>query len=255
MAEPPDYVRDNRLHWDLQAHHWVEMGRRAWTQEPRWGIWGIPEIDLQLLPSTMEDMSAIELGCGTGYVSAWMTRLGARCVAIDNSAEQLKTARGLAAEHELDIEFIHGNAETIPYPDESFDFAISEYGVAIWADPFKWVPETARVLRSGGELSFLGHHPMVMLTQNRDGDDEVTRTLLYPYFDLHRVDWREGDDRGTEFNLPISQWFRLFEESGLEVLAFHEIRSPSPTEEARFGIGAAWAFEYPSEQAWRLRKR
>lgn len=96
---------------------------------------------------------------------------------------------------------------------------------------------------------------MVMLTQNRDGDDEVTRTLLYPYFDLHRIDWREGDDRGTEFNLPVSQWLQLFEDSGLEVLAFHEIRSPSPTEEARFAIDAAWAFEYPSEQAWRLRKR
>lgn len=138
MPELPDYVHEDRLHWDRQAHNWVEMGRRAWTQEPRWGIWGIPETDLRLLPPTMEDMAAIELGCGTGYVSAWMTRLGARCVAIDNSAEQLKTARSLADEHGLEIEFIHGNAETIDYPDGSFDFAISEYGVAIWADPFKW---------------------------------------------------------------------------------------------------------------------
>lgn len=61
--------------------------------------------------------------------------------------------------------------------------------------------------------------------------------------------------RRTEFNLPISQWLRLFEDSGLEVVTFYEIRSHSPTEEARFDIDAAWAFEYPSEQAWRLRKR
>lgn len=255
MSQLPDYVQVNRLHWDRQAHEWVEMGRRAWQQEPQWGIWGIPESDLDLLPSDMANMGAIELGCGTGYVSAWMTRRGARCVAIDNSQNQLNTARSLADQHGLDIEFLHGNAETAPYPDESFDFAVSEYGVAIWADPFKWVPEAARLLRPGGELSFLGHHPMVMLAQHREVDDEVTRTLLYSYFDLHRVDWTEGEDSGTEFNLPISRWMRLFEQTGFDIVAFHEIRSPSATARKSFAVDAAWAHDYPSEQAWRLRKR
>lgn len=255
MPELPDYVLDNRLHWDHQAHEWVEMGERAWRHEPSWGIWGIPEDELQLLPPDMQDMAALELGCGTGYVSAWMTRRGARCVAIDNSEKQLDTARRLASEHDLEIEFIHGNAEAVPYPDESFDFAVSEYGVAIWADPFKWVPEAARLLRPGGELSFLGHHPLVMVSQRREGSDEVTKRLLYPYFGLHRVDWSDGEDRGTEFNLPISEWMVLFERTGFDVIAFHEIRSPSPDSEERFGVSATWAHDYPSEQAWRLRKR
>lgn len=255
MSELPDYVLDNRVHWDRHAHRWVEMGQRAWRQDPSWGIWGVAEADLRLLPPDMKGMTAIELGCGTGYVSAWMTRRGARCVAIDNSERQLETARSLALEHHLEIEFIHGNAEDIPYPGDSFDFAISEYGAAIWADPYKWVPEAARLLRPGGELSFLGHHPLVMLAQEREGGDEVTRTLLYPYFGLHRIDWNDGDDRGTEFNLPISKWMSLFESTGFDVLAFHEIRNRSPDEEERFGVGAAWAQDYPSEQAWKLRKR
>jgi 2-polyprenyl-3-methyl-5-hydroxy-6-metoxy-1,4-benzoquinol methylase len=33
------------------------------------------------------------VGCGTGYVSAWLARLGARPVGLDNSAAQLATAR------------------------------------------------------------------------------------------------------------------------------------------------------------------
>jgi hypothetical protein len=83
----------------------------------------------------------------------------------------------------------------------------------------------------------------------------VTRELLYPYFGLHRVDWREGDDEGTEFNLPISEWMRLFDETGFDIVSYHEIRSPSREAEARFFVGPEWAFDYPSEQAWRLRKR
>lgn len=255
MSEHPDYVLTNRSYWDSQAPKWVEMGERGWTETPTWGIWGTPETELELLPEDMTGMRAIELGCGTAYVCAWMARKGAECVGVDNSERQLDTARRLADEHDVEIELIHGNAEDVPYPDDSFDFAISEYGAAIWADPYEWVPEAARLLRPGGELSFLGHHPLVMLAQRREGSDEVTRELLYPYFGLHRVDWTEGDDQGTEFNLPISDWLNLFDETGFEVVSFHEIQSPERQAETRFYVSADWAHDFPSEQAWRLRKR
>lgn len=255
MSELPDYVLNNRDHWDRHASEWVEMGERAWTEEPRWGVWGIPETELSLLPTDMTGMTAIELGCGTAYVSAWMTRRGARCIGIDNSERQLETARRLASEHGIDVELIHGNAEDVPYPDGSFDFAVSEYGAAIWADPHKWIPEAWRLLRQGGELSFLGHHPLVMVTQLREGGDDVTRKLLYPYFGMHRIDWVEDDDQGTEFNLPISEWIRLFDDVGFDLVAFHEIQSPSRDDAKRFHVDADWAHDFPSEQAWRLRKR
>ena len=101
----------------------------------------------------------------------------------------------------------HGNAETVPYPDGSFDFAISEYGAAIWADPYVWIPEAWRLLRPGGSLIFLGNHPLVTVAQHVDSEEPVTRRLLHPYFGMHRIDWDDGNDRGTDFNLPISAWF------------------------------------------------
>ena len=100
-------------------------------------MWGVPIPGL--LPDDMRGMDAIEFGCGTGYVSAWMARRGATVVGIDNSAGQLATARRLAAEHEIELTLVHGNAETVPYSDESFDFAVSEYGAAIWCDPYVWI--------------------------------------------------------------------------------------------------------------------
>jgi SAM-dependent methyltransferase len=49
----------------------------------------------------------------------------------------------------------HGNAGTVPAADGSFDLAISECGASIWCDPYRWIPEAARLLRPGGQLIFL----------------------------------------------------------------------------------------------------
>ena len=165
-ADLPEHVRRNREQWDQWAELYVENGERNWQVRPgeeTWGIWSIPESDVGFLPDGLDGMDTIELGCGTAYVSAWLARRGARPVGIDNSEQQLATARRLQAEHDLEFPLIHGNAESVPYPDESFDFAISEYGAAMWADPYRWIPEASRLLRPGGRLRFLGNSTIYML--------------------------------------------------------------------------------------------
>src|SRR5437879_6125273 len=133
MSELPEHVRRNRVMWDDRAKEFAAAGERGWAQaEPDWGIWGIPESEVHLLPENLSGKDAIELGCGTAYVSSWLARAGARVVGIDNSQEQLATARRLQREYGLEFRLIHGNAEEVPYPDASFDFAVSEYGASIW---------------------------------------------------------------------------------------------------------------------------
>lgn len=255
MTDDPDYVLINRIHWDKHAHAWAEGGAIAWTSEPTWGMWQVPESSLRLLPENMTGMRAVELGCGTAYISAWMARRGASCVGIDNSAGQLATARRLADEHGVDLELIHANAEQVPYADESFDFAVSEYGVAIWADPHTWIPEAHRVLKPGGRLVFLGNHPLAMLVQDFNSDDPLTTTLMQPYFGMHRIDWDDGADQGVEFNLTISDWITLFLDTGFDIVSYHELRCPDRGDEVRFYVTKDWAHDYPSEQVWNLRKR
>ena len=123
MSKLPDHVNENRRYWDEMADQWIAEGERAWASRvPYWGIWGVPNEECPMLPEDMTGMTAIELGCGTGYVSAWMARRGANVTAIDNSERQLATARRLASEYHIDIDFLHGNAESVPRADAMFDF-------------------------------------------------------------------------------------------------------------------------------------
>lgn len=250
-----DYLLENRSHWDGKAEQWIAAGERGFrAAEPRWGAWAQPESKLHLLPSDMTGMDAIELGCGTAYVSSWMARRGARVVAIDNSERQLATARRLSTEHQLNITLLLGNAEQVPYPDQSFDFAISEYGAAIWCDPRLWIPEAHRLLRPGGQLVFLGNSPLAILCLPKSGA-ACEPVLHRAYFGMHCIDWRDADidPGGVEFNLTFSEWLRLFRKTGFEVVDYHELQAPEGAVD-RYAVPGTWARRWPAEQVWCLRR-
>ncbi|NND76171.1 MAG: class I SAM-dependent methyltransferase [Ilumatobacter sp.] len=259
MAGLSRHVAENRRHWDATADRWVVAGERAWSRaEPTWGIWGVADADLSLLPADMSGLDAIELGCGTGYVSAWMHRRGAAVCAVDISAEQLATATRLAGVHEItDIDWVQCNAEAVPRPDATFDFAISEYGAAIWCDPTTWIPEAHRLLRPGGRLVFLGHHPLAMVCMSPAGDEPAGMTLQRPYFGLGQLDWTEAieDPGGIEFNRTVSGWIELFDRTGFDIERYAEVQAPDEAEGQEFWMPAEWSQQYPSEQVWFLRKR
>ena len=84
----PEHVAVNRAHWDDDAPNWVAPGERNWRAEPTWGMWDVPLPGL--LPDDMTGVRAIELGCGTAYVSAWMARRGAN----GRRHRQLRTPAG-----------------------------------------------------------------------------------------------------------------------------------------------------------------
>ena len=258
MSTPADHVDINRDHWNERAHEWVTGGERLWSlAEPVWGMWEIADSDLRMLPDDMTGLDAIELGCGSGYISAWMARRGAAVVGVDVSENQLATARRLAGEHGLDIDFRHGDAERVAFPDGSFDFAISEYGAALWCDPVVWVPEAHRLLRPGGTLVTLSTSTIAAMCMPLDGSIPCTERLERDYFSIGRMDWRDAVDEpgGIEFNRPISAWFRLFSETGFALEDFREVQAPTPGSEVNFFVTAEWAHRYPSEQVWTLRKR
>ena len=254
MTDLPDHVQRNRIAWDEWAHEYAAEGARAWAQAtPTWGIWGVPEADVGMLPADLAGKDAIELGCGTAYVAAWLARRGANVVGIDNSAAQLATARTLQRQHGLDFPLLHGNAEAVPYPDASFDFAISEYGACLWADPRRWVPEAARLLRPGGQLVFLVHSFLLMLCSPLVDDGPVTSALRRSAFGISCVEW--PDDPSVEFHLSHGDWIRLLHGAGFAIEALVEVRPPDGATTRYPFVTLDWAQQWPCEEIWKVRRR
>lgn len=250
----PDHVARNRIQWDRWAEDYEEAGRRNWAdEEPSWGIWSVPESELTMLPAEVAGLDAIELGCGTAYVSAWLARRGARPVGIDNSEAQLATAKRFQQEFGLDFPLLHGNAEAVPFPDHSFDLAISEYGASIWCDPYLWIPEAARLLRPGGRLIFLVNGALLMLCVPDAEDVPAGDRLLRPYFGMQRFEW--ADDESVEFHLPHGEMIALLRGSGFEVEELTEIRPPDGAATRYPFVTLEWAQRWPCEEVWKARRR
>lgn len=244
-----DHTELNRRHWDDAAAAWHgPLAREHWSQaEPRWGLWATPESRLRVLPADVSGMDVIELGCGTAYVSAWLARLGARPVGIDISAAQLTTAGAMQAEFGLDFPLILGDAQRVPRDDATFDLAISEYGASLWCDPYRWIPEAARLLRPGGHLVFLHRSPLLALCARPGGT--AANSLERPQFGLRMV------DHGTsaEFTLPHGEMLRLLRSAGFVVDDLIEIQAPEPAHREYDEVSSSWARRWPSEEVWKAR--
>jgi SAM-dependent methyltransferase len=253
MSDLPEHVRRNRLQWDRWAADYVEPGRRNWNDdEPSWGIWSVPESQLAVLPDTVEGLDTIELGCGTGYVSAWLARRGARPVGLDNSAAQLATAAALQDRFGLRFPLIHASAEQVPIADAAFDLVISEYGASIWCDPYAWIPEAARLLRPGGQLIFLVSSVQLILTLPQEDDLPATESLQRPYFGMHRFQWLGTDS--VEFHIGHGDMIRLLRRCGFEVEDLIEIQPPPEATTEHTLASLEWARQWPCEEVWRARK-
>jgi SAM-dependent methyltransferase len=248
-----DHAARTRDMWNEDAPNWVERGRKAWASaSPRWGQWDIPEEELRILPD-VEGRDVLDLGCGTGYWCAWLARMGARPVGLDVSEAQLETARALQREHSLEFPLLHASAESTSLPDRSFDLVLSEYGAAIWCDPYLWIPEAHRLLRPGGRVIFLCNSVLMMLC-SPDSEEPAGKTLVRPQFGLHRIDW--ADTEGPDFHLPHGEMLRLLRETGFEVEVLHELQAPEgPEDEVLFYLRRGWARRWPGEEVWVARRR
>lgn len=101
-----------------------------------------------------EGFKILDIGCGGGYLSEEMAKMGYRVTGIDPSASSIAAARQHAAQSALSIDYRIGKAESLPFADASFE-AVTCVDVLEHVDDLsKTIAEIARVLKPGGLFMF-----------------------------------------------------------------------------------------------------
>ena len=214
-----------------------------------WGSFHAPEQQLRLL-GDVRGKDVLELGCGAARWSIALARAGARVVGLDVSPRRLQQARELVERASAKVKLVEASAESVPYPDQSFDVIFCDIGAMSYADPYRTVPEAARLLRPGGQLTFSTESPIRMVLFSSRTGRMVARPQR-PYFQLHRVNLPQT----VEFQLPYGEWVRLFRANGFEVERLIELPAPRNAR-SRFLTRQEirWARQWPLETIWSVRK-
>jgi SAM-dependent methyltransferase len=98
-------------------------------------------------------MDVLDVACGTGNATLPAARTGARTTGLDFAPGLLEIARERAADAMLEIDFIEGDAQAMPFEDGSFDRLVSTFGHMFAPDHRRTADEMKRVLRPGGVIA------------------------------------------------------------------------------------------------------
>lgn len=176
-----------RKGWNIISRSYQEKTRISIT-DVHYGPISPGESELKLL-GDVKGKDVLELGCGGGQNTIVLAKWGARSVGVDISEEQIKYARKLAEENNVDVSFYTGNMEDLSmFTQESFDLALSSCALGYSQDLKQVFDEVLRVLRKGGFFVFCVVHPIAYRGRKvRYGNRRMWG--LGNYFDRRRRTW------------------------------------------------------------------
>jgi SAM-dependent methyltransferase len=107
----------------------------------------------------------LDVATGTGNVALQAGAAGANVIGLDITPELFDTARERASEQGVDVEWVEGDAEDLPFDDERFDVVLSVFGVQFAPRHQVVADELARVTRSNGRIGLVNWTPEGLIGQ------------------------------------------------------------------------------------------
>lgn len=118
--------------------------------------------------------SLLDVGCGSGQSAIPAAKMGLQVTGIDIAENLVEHARSVARKNGLDARFDVGDAEDLPYDNQSFDTAITMIGAMFAPRPGRVASELARVIKPGGSLYMANWTPHSMPAQMFQCVAEIT---------------------------------------------------------------------------------
>lgn len=101
----------------------------------------------------------LDVACGNGNASLAAARRFCHTTGIDYVPELLARGRERAHAERLEIDFVEGDAENLPFADGSFDTVLSTFGVMFAPNQLRAASELLRVCRPGGKIGLANWTP------------------------------------------------------------------------------------------------
>ena len=121
-------------------------------------IWSVGS-DLVERVGVSGDDTVLDVACGTGNATIPAAQTGASVTGLDITPELLEGGRRRAAAAGVEIDFVEGDAEELPFDDASFDVVLSTFGCMFAPDHKRAAAEIARVLKPSGRLGIAAWRP------------------------------------------------------------------------------------------------
>ena len=154
-------VRDERRGIDAGAFligtgKTISIGPQAYDGWRATSLGALTEtLEQRLMLDLLGDLAGarvLDIGCGDGALVRALAARGAMAVGVDPDPAMLTAARQRDAEANIFANFLEARAESLPFPDASFDVAVAVTVLCFVPDAKAAVREMARVLRPGGRL-------------------------------------------------------------------------------------------------------
>ena len=200
---------------------------------------GLTDETLSRLVGGGEGRRVLELGCGDGSNAIALAKQGARVIVVDSSAARLGVARNHAEEHDVRIEFHHGDLADLAFVRaDQIDVCLAVYSLAEVGDVSRVFRQVHRVLKPEAPLVCSFPHPAFAMFDPTAPDP---LRVAHPYDQSGPRSWELGNDTITDHPRTVGEIFTTLHRSSFVVDQLLEPtaperapRSASFTDAARF---------------------
>lgn len=233
---------------DLSAHIWDAVGpvylrrQQPSTDEVSYGLWSPPESELRLL-GEVAGLRVLDLGCGGGHNAVALAHRGAQVTGVDGSGTLLASARALASQAGVAVDFHQRTAAQLDnFADAGWELVLSVATLHYVADVEPVVRTCARLLTPGGRLVVSVDHPMRDCFFD-DEDEELTITPVRDYYPASVLHWTfpETDVRLQTVHRSVGAWCDIIMAAGLRLGRLVEPPAPRDVLDATWPADGALA--------------
>lgn len=184
-------------YWSTSADGYNKSVRCSLHSKREKTVW--QEIFIEVLGK--EKLNVLDVGTGPGIAAFHLAELGHDVTGIDLSEEMLRNARDNATRLNLPVKFRQGDAENLPFADESFDVVVNRHVLWTLPNPEKAIVEWWRILKPDGKVVIVDGNWYLNLDSSLKRKAWRTALILITE---RRILWNSDFDRNVKEKLPFT---------------------------------------------------